>query len=183
MVVEYDTEGGAFYVRVTDEAVARTVEVATLVSVDVDAENRVVGLELLCLPSAVTADERAALGVRYPLAIDALTESSASRAFRPELPADWEVDRRVAEPAFPFTGAREARDLLSGSTEIHRAVVGTPIAPVPNAVGHLHTTGPGDSRHRCPGSNDERQFPLSLTGLGPGGGRHDGPTDRHRRVA
>jgi uncharacterized protein YuzE len=66
MLVEYDTEVAAFYVGVTDEAVARTVEVSTLVGVDVDAENRVVGLELLCLPSAVTTDERAALGVRYP---------------------------------------------------------------------------------------------------------------------
>jgi uncharacterized protein YuzE len=72
MLVEYDTEAEAFYVEVTEEAVARTVQFAALVSVDVNAEDRVVGLELLCLPSAVTADERAALAARYPAAIDAL---------------------------------------------------------------------------------------------------------------
>ena len=74
MVVEYDTEVGAFYVRVTEEEVARTVEVATFVSVDVDADGNVVGLELLCLPTAVTNEERAALAARYPAAVGALTE-------------------------------------------------------------------------------------------------------------
>jgi uncharacterized protein YuzE len=74
MVVEYDTEVGAFYVRVTEEEVARTVEVSAFVSVDVDAEERVVGLELLCLPSAITADERAILEGRFPAAVGALTE-------------------------------------------------------------------------------------------------------------
>jgi uncharacterized protein YuzE len=74
MLVEYDTEAGAFYVSVTVGTVARTVEVTGLVSVDVDARERVVGLELLCLPWAVTADERAALGVRYPVAVAALIE-------------------------------------------------------------------------------------------------------------
>lgn len=74
MVVEYDTEVGAFYVRVTEEEVARTIEVSAFVSVDVDAEDNVVGLELLCLPAAVTPEERAALGARYPATIGALTE-------------------------------------------------------------------------------------------------------------
>ena len=74
MVVEYDTEVGAFYVRVTEEEVARTVEVSTFVGVDVDADGNVVGLELLCLPAAVTSEERAALAARYPVAVGALTE-------------------------------------------------------------------------------------------------------------
>lgn len=74
MVVEYDTEVSTFYVRVTEAEVARTVEVSPFVSVDVDADGRVVGLELLCLPSAVTAEERAALEARYPAAVGALTE-------------------------------------------------------------------------------------------------------------
>jgi uncharacterized protein YuzE len=74
MVVEYDTEVGAFYVRVTDEEVARTVEVSAFVSVDLDADEQVAGLELLCLPSAVTADERAVLQTRFPVAVGALAE-------------------------------------------------------------------------------------------------------------
>lgn len=74
MVVEYDTEAGAFYVRVTEKGVARTVEMSTFVSVDLDADGHVVGLELLCLPSAVTAEERAALEGGYPVALQALGE-------------------------------------------------------------------------------------------------------------
>ena len=74
MVVEYDTEVGAFYVRVTDGAVARTVEFSPFVSVDLDSDDNVVGLELLCQPAAVTAAERAALGDRYPMALTALIE-------------------------------------------------------------------------------------------------------------
>ena len=74
MVVEYDTEVGAFYVRVTDEEIARTVEVSAFMNVDVDADERVAGLELLCLPSAVTAEERAVLEAQFPAAIGALAE-------------------------------------------------------------------------------------------------------------
>jgi uncharacterized protein YuzE len=74
MLVEYDTEVGAFYVRVTEEDMTRTVEVSTFVSVDVDADDKVVGLELLCLPTAVSSEERAALEARYPEAVGALTE-------------------------------------------------------------------------------------------------------------
>ena len=66
MVVEYDTEAGAFYVRVTEEPVPRTVEVSTFVSVDLDVSENVVGLELLCLPAAVTDEERTAFGSPVP---------------------------------------------------------------------------------------------------------------------
>lgn len=74
MVVEYDTEAGAFYVRVTEGAVARTAEVSTFVNVDLDAAGDVVGLELLCLPSAVTPQERTVLEENYPGAVEALVE-------------------------------------------------------------------------------------------------------------
>ena len=74
MVVEYDTEAGAFYVRVLDSDVSRTVEVSTFVSVDVDVDERIVGLELLCLPSAVTTEERETLATRFPMAATALAE-------------------------------------------------------------------------------------------------------------
>lgn len=81
MVVEYDKDVGAVYVRITDHEVARTVEVSALVSVDVDSEDTVVGLECLCLPTAVTTEERLILEARYPAAIVALTE--AERRTRP----------------------------------------------------------------------------------------------------
>ena len=74
MVVEYDTDVGAFYVRITDGEVARTVEVAAFVSVDLDGDDNVVGLELISHPSAVTTEEKAALTARFPAAIAALTE-------------------------------------------------------------------------------------------------------------
>jgi len=74
MVVEYDTEAGAFYVRVTDEPVARTFEVSSFMRVDLDAAENVVGLELLCLPAAVAADERAVLATHYPAAARGLVE-------------------------------------------------------------------------------------------------------------
>lgn len=74
MVVEYDTEAGAFYVRVADGTVARTVEISAFVNIDVDVEGSVVGLELLCLPAAVTVEERALLESRHPKAFDALGE-------------------------------------------------------------------------------------------------------------
>lgn len=65
MVVEYDTEAGAFYVRVTDGAVARTVEVPTFANVDLEDDDGVVGLAF-CLRSAVTLGERATLEERHP---------------------------------------------------------------------------------------------------------------------
>jgi uncharacterized protein YuzE len=74
MLVEYDTEVSAFYVQVTEAAVARTVELSFDLNIDVDEDGNVVGLELLCLPSAVTAEERAALEAHYPVAVNALTE-------------------------------------------------------------------------------------------------------------
>lgn len=74
MVVEYDTEAGAFYVRVTEAPVARTAEVSAFVNVDLDADGNVVGLELLCVPAAVTVEERAVLEGRYPAAVEALAE-------------------------------------------------------------------------------------------------------------
>jgi uncharacterized protein YuzE len=78
MVVEYDTEAGAFYVRVTEEPVARTAEVSAFVNVDLDAEGNVVGLELLCLPAAVTVEERVLLEDRYPGLSRRSQKSSAS---------------------------------------------------------------------------------------------------------
>ena len=74
MVVEYDAEVSTFYVQVTETQVTRTIEVSAFVSVDVDEDGNVVGLELLCLPSTVTVDERASLEARFPVAIGALAE-------------------------------------------------------------------------------------------------------------
>jgi len=74
MVVEYDTEVGAFYVRVADVEVARTAEVSAFVNVDVDVDGHVVGLELLCIPSVLTPEERAELESQFPEAMPALAE-------------------------------------------------------------------------------------------------------------
>lgn len=74
MVLEYDTEAGAFYVRVTDRPIARTAEISAFVNVDLDAEGNVVGLKLLCPPAAVSVEARALFGDRYPAGVEALTE-------------------------------------------------------------------------------------------------------------
>jgi|GEM_PF-6388618 len=49
-------------------------EVSTFVAMDLDGAGNVVGLELRCLPSAVTAEERAVLEADYPGAVKALVE-------------------------------------------------------------------------------------------------------------
>jgi uncharacterized protein YuzE len=77
MRVEYDTEVGAFYVHVSDAEIARAADVADLINVDVAADGTVVGLELLCSPSAVTTEERARLAEQFPAAAAALAEIEA----------------------------------------------------------------------------------------------------------
>jgi uncharacterized protein YuzE len=45
--IRYDAEAEAMYVRVSDGAVADTVEIAEMVYVDVDAEGRPLGIEFV----------------------------------------------------------------------------------------------------------------------------------------
>lgn len=68
MIIRYDTEVGAYYVRAADTPVARTVHISDDVAVDLDAAGAVHGLEVLCAPSLLTAGERAALSDRFPAA-------------------------------------------------------------------------------------------------------------------
>lgn len=85
MMISYDTEVGAYYLRLTDEPIARTVGISDDVMVDVDAAGEVHGIELLCPPSALTDQERSDLLARFPVAGHALAE--LGRHLRPPLSA------------------------------------------------------------------------------------------------
>ena len=72
MDIRYSTDAEAFYVTLTDGAVARTVHISDDVLIDVEADGTVHGLELLCPPTELTTDERNALTDRFPAAVEAL---------------------------------------------------------------------------------------------------------------
>ena len=72
MDIRYSTEAEAFYVTLTDGAVARTVHISDDVMVDLEADGTVHGLELLCPPAELTSDERGAISDRFPAAVQAL---------------------------------------------------------------------------------------------------------------
>lgn len=66
MLVQYDTEAGATYVELVDEAaVARTVEVSDLVMVDVDAQGQPVGVEFVVPPRLITDEMLFAVADRF----------------------------------------------------------------------------------------------------------------------
>lgn len=89
MMISYDTEVGAYYLRLTDEPIARTVHISDDVSddvaVDLDAAGGVHGLELLCSPGLLTEQERSGLIDQFPAAGQALTE--LEQLLRPPLTA------------------------------------------------------------------------------------------------
>lgn len=85
MMISYDTEVGAYYLRLTDEPIARTVHISDDVMVDVDAAGAAHGIELLCPPGALTEQERADLIARFPVAGAALAE--LEQLIRPSLSA------------------------------------------------------------------------------------------------
>lgn len=66
MMVTYDPEADATYVRVSDAPVASTDPLSDLVAVDVDASGAPVGLELLKAPGTVTESDEATVLDRYP---------------------------------------------------------------------------------------------------------------------
>lgn len=74
MMISYDTEAGAYYLRLTDHPIARTVHIGDDLAIDLDAAGGIHGVELLCPPSALTDDERADLITRFPAAEPALAE-------------------------------------------------------------------------------------------------------------
>lgn len=71
MLVTYDPDVDASYVRVSDGAVASTDSLTDLLAVDLDAGGLPVGLEVLKAPGAVTSADEAVVTGRYPLLRDA----------------------------------------------------------------------------------------------------------------
>lgn len=74
MLIQYDTEVGAYYVQVADGEVARTIHVSDEVLVDLEANGQLRGIELLCPPGQLGHAERADLISRFPAAEQALLE-------------------------------------------------------------------------------------------------------------
>lgn len=85
MMISHDTEVGAYYVRLTDEPIARTVHISDDLAVDLDAAGGVHGVELLCPPGILTEQERANLIDQFPVAGQALAE--LEQLLRPPLTA------------------------------------------------------------------------------------------------
>ena len=85
MLISYDTESDAYYLTLSDGEVARTVHISDAVMVDLDESGGVIGIELLCSPHLLSADERTALVERFPAAQPALAE--LEQLIRPPLSA------------------------------------------------------------------------------------------------
>jgi uncharacterized protein YuzE len=82
MLVTYDSEADASYVRVSEEKIASTDSLSDLLNVDLDAAGHPVGLEVLKAPGAVTSADEAVVTDRYPILRDA-----------------FEALRRITQPA------------------------------------------------------------------------------------
>lgn len=83
MIVSYDPDADATYVKVTDAPVVSTDSVGDLLAVDLDAGGEPVGIELLKAPGAVSALDEAAVLDRYPglrLAFETLHRAIAQPA-------------------------------------------------------------------------------------------------------
>jgi uncharacterized protein YuzE len=72
MEICYSTEVEAFYVTIGQGRIARTGHISDDVMVDVEPDGTVHGIELLCMPTSLTGEERAALVGRFPVAAEAL---------------------------------------------------------------------------------------------------------------
>lgn len=103
MRLEYDLNVGALYIRLTDQRVARTREAGDNANVDLDADGRVAGIEVISITE------------RWPLAqildgydIDAAERRQIEAYFRPAARAaalQHDVPVLVAEPTAPVTVA------------------------------------------------------------------------------
>lgn len=68
MMVEFDPTAAAIYVRLRDEAVARTVEVLdAYCMIDVNTAGEPVGAEILDAPAEIRGDLFEALGKSFPV--------------------------------------------------------------------------------------------------------------------
>ena len=81
MEICYSTEVEAFYVTIGQGGIARTWHISDDVMVDVERDGTVHGIELLCTPTSLTGEERAALVGRFPVAAEAL--AAIERLTRP----------------------------------------------------------------------------------------------------
>ena len=66
VLVSYDPQARATYLKLTEASVARTVSFGDLVMVDVDAEDHPVGVEFLTLPERVPGLLTGAIFDRFP---------------------------------------------------------------------------------------------------------------------
>jgi uncharacterized protein YuzE len=66
MLVTYDAEVGATYLKLADAVVARTVSVSDLVMVDLDNRGEAIGVEFAVPPSKITAVMLDRLAERFP---------------------------------------------------------------------------------------------------------------------
>ncbi len=80
MRVDFDPEVQAWYLTLSDAAIAGTVHVSDEVAVDVDASDDVVGVEFLLAPAAIEPSVREALFERFPVVRTALAEFQAAVA-------------------------------------------------------------------------------------------------------
>lgn len=65
VLLEYDPEADAYYFRLSEEPVTKTVEVSDVVMVDLDADHRIVGVEFLVAPARLP-DDLNALTAAFP---------------------------------------------------------------------------------------------------------------------
>jgi uncharacterized protein YuzE len=72
MEIRYSTDADAFYVTIGQGEIAGTAHISDDVMVDTEADGTVHGIELLCSPAELTAEERTALVGRFPAAAEAL---------------------------------------------------------------------------------------------------------------
>ena len=72
MRVDYDSEADALYIRLTDEPFARSIEYGSSVVVDLDAEGRPRGVEVI-LPGRPFARDLARAAARHRMDAEALT--------------------------------------------------------------------------------------------------------------
>lgn len=101
MRAEYDSEADALYVRLTDERVARSVELGDCVVVDLDGDGRPRGVEIIS-PWHPFARHLATAAVRY--GIDATAVTAAAVACITAADRTVHIEVRAGRPEPP--GAR-----------------------------------------------------------------------------
>lgn len=96
MRVDYDSEADALYIRLTDEPLARSAEFGQNVIVDLDAEGRPRGVEVIA-PGHPFARELARAAARFRMDAEALTAAVAASVAA----ADRTVTLEVAQGREP----------------------------------------------------------------------------------